>query len=136
MARHSNRNNAISMILPFWVKIMSVWEIDKEMAKHRIVNPLDLTEFDSWVNEATRKDINSIIDRYGDGVFGLKMWKWDVLRGKELRDVGNFEVDLVFRKDRMERVKNLISKYENREIDERKIVDELFDQALYVATWV
>ena len=124
------------MILLFWVKVMSVWEIDKEMVKHRIVNPLDLTEFDSWVNEATRKDINSIVDKYGDGVFGLEFWKWTILKGEKLRDVCNFGVDLIFKEEQLEEVKSLISKYENREIDNREIVDKLFDMALYIAVWV
>jgi len=112
------------------------WEIDREMTRHRVVNPFELTEFDSWVNEATRKDINSIIDKYGDGVFGLKFWKWTILKRKNLCDVCNFGVDLIFKEEQLEEVKSIISKYENREIDNREIVDKLFDMALYIAVWV
>lgn len=120
----------------FWVKVMSVWEIDKEMAKHGIVNPLDLTEFDGWVNDATRRDINSIIDKYDGRVFGLKFWDWKILKGNDLRDVGNFEVDLVFTEEQMEEVKEIIDKYRNRKINDMDIIDELLNRALYVAMWV
>jgi len=120
-----------------------VWEIDKEMAKRGVVNPFELTEFDSWVNEATRKDINSLVDKFGNNVFGLKFWDWIILKGNELRNICNFGVDIVFLKKDLEKVKEAIEEYRksvekkgwNQKLD-KQIVDKLFSLALYSAMWV
>jgi len=112
---------------------MPVWEIDRKMAEHG-VSVLDLTEFDQWVNEATRKDINRIISE--SDVFGLKFWTWDILERHELKNAGNFDVDVILRKEDKEKVLELIGQYKNRKITAKEIVDAIFDMAIYVCTWV
>ena len=118
-----------------------LWEIDKQMLRHRVTNPFELTEFDQWVNDATRKDINSLVER-GE-VFGLKFWSWKIVEGEQLKDAKNFEIDLVFRKKDMDRVKQIIEDYESSKKEngatydlQRSVIDKLFDLAIYTAMWV
>jgi len=109
-------------------------EITKEMIKRR-ANPFDLTEFDQWVNEATRKDIKRIVRERKD-VFGLKFWDWKILEGEELENAGNFSVDVILDKKDKRKVLELIEKYEKGEITDREIVDRIFDLAIYDCLWV
>ena len=44
----------------------------EEIKEHRINSLFDLQETDQWVNDATRKEINWILDNYNDGrIFGV-----------------------------------------------------------------
>jgi len=113
-----------------------VSELAKEMLERGVTNPLDLTEFDQWVNDATRRDIENIARKYNFRVFGLKFWSWRKKRDRELLDTKNFEVDLVFRDEDEPKVDALIEKYERREIDEMKVIEELFDLAVMDCMWV
>jgi len=110
-----------------------VWEIDRKLMEHG-KTPLDVTEFDQWVNEATRKDINKIVSE--KDVFGLKFWTWDILERNELKNVGNFGVDVILKRRDREKILELIEKYKNGKISAREIVDIIFDMAVYVCEWV
>jgi hypothetical protein len=113
-------------------KTQEDWEIDKEMDKRGIVNPIDLEETDTWVNSATRRDIRKILKKYNNKVFGLKFWSWEVVEGEKLKNVGTFEIDLIFRNEDKEKV---FEKIKN-EKDAYKLVLALFDMALYSCSWV
>jgi len=113
------------------------------MEKRGIRNPWDLTEFDAdWVNPATRQDIKEVSEKHGGKVFGLKFWReWTVLRGEDLLDCGNFDVDVIFRDEDEAKVKKLIEDYEPQSKggwsgDLGKIVDALFNLAIESCTWV
>jgi len=82
------------------------------MQAHRIKNPFDLTEFDQWVNDATRKDIETIAAQHGWNVFGLKMWReWTKIRGKDLQGALNFSVDYIFKNEDEKKVDSIIADY-------------------------
>jgi len=110
------------------------------MKAHGITNPWDLTEFDQWINDATRKDINTIAEQHNYEVFGLELWgRWNKIRGKALLDARNFSVDLIFKNQDEAKVDELIRKYEKRgwSMETAKIlVDELYELALMSCTWV
>jgi hypothetical protein len=112
-------------------------KIDEELNRRGIVSPFDLTEFDQWVNDATREDLATLAEQ---DVFGLKMWEWKFLRGDELRNAKNFEVDYVIPEDRLERVKAIIESYEMMEGYDRdlahKTVREISGLAVYSCIWV
>jgi len=111
-----------------------IWNIEREIMERR-VNPFELTEFDQWVNETTRKDIKQIVRERKD-IFGLKFWDWKILEGEELENVGNFSVDVILdKKDKM-KVLELIEKYEKGDISPRKTVYRIFDLAIYDCFWV
>lgn len=110
-----------------------MWEVDKWMREHR-VTPFDLTEFDQGINDASRKDINNLLST--DRVIGLKFWSWKILRGEQLRDVCNFDVDVILRAEDEGKVRDLIGKYENREISDKQVIDAIFDLAVYIPIWV
>ena len=112
-----------------------VSELARSMSE-RGVSPFDLTEFDQWVNDATRTDIENVGRKHDFKVFGLKFWSWTKKRGRELLDVKNFEVDLIFRDEDETKVDEIIRKYERGEIDAKKAVDELFDLAVMDCMWV
>jgi len=113
-----------------------VSELAKRMIEHGVVSPFDLTEFDQWVNDATRKDIENVARKHDFKVFGLKFWSWKKKRGRELIGARNFEVDLIFRDEDEPKVDALIKKYKKREINEMKVVNELFDLAVMDCLWV
>jgi len=65
------------------------------------------------------------------------------LEGEQLKDAKNFEVDLIFRKKDMDRVKQIIEDYESSKKEngatydlQRSVIDKLFDLAIYIAMWV
>jgi len=109
--------------------------IDKALARHN-VSPFDLTEFDQWVNDATRKDVKEIAASCR--VFGLKIWDYEIIEGEALRSgpVYNFSVDLLFFEDKRKLVKALMDRYKRGEMDDMKFIHQLFDEALYVCMWV
>ena len=113
-----------------------VSELTKRMIEHGVVSPFDLTEEDQWVNDATRKDIKNVVIKHNFKVFGLKFWTWNKKRGRELLDVRNFEVDLIFKDENEPKVDGIIQEYKRQEIDEMKVIDELFDLAIMICTWV
>jgi len=57
------------------------------MKEHGISNPWNLTEFDQWVNDATRKDINDAVELNNGQVFGLKIWTWREIEAEHLKEV-------------------------------------------------
>lgn len=117
-------------------------ELARQMEARGISNPWSLTEFDQWVNEATRKDIETLAERHGFKVFGLKMWTWEKIHGKDLVGALNFSVDLIFKNEDEAEVDRLIRGYMeqtkrnwNMKAD-KKLVDKLFTLALHSCTWV
>ena len=86
-------------------------ELAKEMLKRGIASPFDLIEEDQWVNDATRKDIKNVVIKHNFKVFGLKFWTWNKKRGRELLDVRNFEVDLIFKDENEPKVDGIIQEY-------------------------
>jgi len=115
------------------------------MVAHGITNPWDLTEFDQWVNDATRKDIESTAEKRNYEVFGLELWReWRKIRGRDLVDALNFSVDLIFKNEDEAKVDKLISEYEEtqsmetskRLVTSKKLVDQLFQLAIMACTWV
>jgi len=113
------------------------------MKAHGITNPWGLTEFDQWVNDATRKDIETVAEQHNYQVFGLKLWReWEKTRGKALVGCLNFSVDLIFENEDEAKVDELINSYQKHVEGEwstkvdKKIVDDLFALALMSCTWV
>jgi hypothetical protein len=123
--------------------VISVSELAKEMIAHGIRDPWGLTEFDQWVNDATRKDITTIAGQHNYEVFGLHMWgNWEKIRGKDLVGTLNFSVDSIFKNEDEPKVDQIISEYKkaaekawSMQVD-RKAVDGLFKLALMSCTWV
>jgi hypothetical protein len=110
----------------------------------RKISAWSLTEFDAeWVNPATRKDIQFLVEEFKGQVFGLKFWKWKFIKDiNELKDCPNFEIDLIFQNQHEERVRQIIDDYEKRrgqgwsvKLDE-EVIDSLFKLAEYSCTWV
>lgn len=118
-------------------------ELAKQMKAHGITNPWDLTEFDQWVNDATRKDINTMAEQHNYEVFGLHMWRdWEKIRGKALVDALNFSVDLIFKNEDEPKVDQLINEYKKAADEnwamavDKKAVADFFKLAIMSCTWV
>lgn len=120
-------------------------ELAKQMKARGIRNPWNLTEFDQWVNDATRKDIENIAEKHNFEVFGLELWEWKKIRGKNLVGALNFSVDLIFKNEDEPKVDALIREYRifmaPRPIlkvsqHSKKLVDNLFDLSVMPCTWV
>ena len=117
------------------------WEIEKEMENRGIWNPLDLQEFDAdWVNPAIRRDIRRMFEKYNGKIFGLKCWDWKILRGEELLNAHNFDVDFIFREEDYNKVMKIIEYYEgdkNLKLERsRDTVNKLINLAIYTCWWV
>ena len=114
------------------------------MKARGITNPWDLTEFDQWVNDATRKDIEKIVAAQQDWkVFGLEMWReWEKTRGRDLQGALNFSVDYIFKNEAEAKVDALIQQYKKAAEENRStrldsgIVDKLSKLAIHVCWWV
>jgi len=91
----------------------------------------DLEEFDEWVNDATRADL----EQFKEGYFGLQFWTWKMYKAP-FSEVKNFQFDVVLKEEDKEKILEAIKKYESREIDSREVVDKIFDLAVYVCVWV
>jgi len=112
--------------------------MESELIKQMILrgtSPFDLTEFDQWVNDATRKDIESLL-KENNNVFGLKMWTWEKIPAERLDGICNFGVNLIFKKEDEEKVDILIEEYKQGKKKEIDIVDDLFKLAVYDCLWV
>jgi len=124
------------------------------MKAHGITNPWDLTEFDQWVNDATRADIATTAEQHNYEVFGLELWgEWKKIRGRDLVGALNFSVDLIFKNTDEAKVDKLIAEYDEQTRKKwstkkyaaavacisdatKKLVDQLFELALTSCTWV
>ena len=110
------------------------------MSAHGIKNPFDLTEFDQWVNDATRTDINTLTEEHNYEVFGLTLWgEWKKTRGKALVSTLNFSVDLIFKKQDEQKVDALIQGYKKQKWSmktDKQLIDQLFKIALMSCSWV
>jgi len=113
------------------------------MQAHGINNPWNLTEFDQWVNDATRKDIEATAAQHDWNVFGLEMWReWEKIRGKDLQDALNFSVDYIFKNEDEAKVDALIQEYEkaakkswSTKLDS-ETVDKISKLAISCCWWV
>lgn len=110
-----------------------IGKLDEHLAKNKI-NPFYLTEFDQWVNDLTREDINDIIEKYE--VFGVDTFDYKIIEKDELRNAPNFSVNLIFLEEDRDKVVELIEKYRRGEIDIGEIAKKLVDMAFYVCEWV
>ena len=112
--------------------------LTSEMKKRGIRSPFDLREDDQWVNDATRQDIEALV-RQGP-VFGLEFWTWNKFRGDELKDVKNFQLDLLFKEEDESKVDKAIADYKIKKGEgfrtTREIIDELQGLAIYTCLWV
>jgi hypothetical protein len=95
------------------------WEIDKEMRRLGIRDPCDIKEYHQSLNDATRRDINSLLDRYGGKIIGLELWSL-ILRSEELRNVCNFDISYIFREEQEER-SGAVEEYQRKQEELRKI---------------
>jgi hypothetical protein len=114
-------------------------ELAREMKERGITNPWDLTEFDQWVNDATRRDIENTVEKEGGEVFGLKVWTWEILPAEKLKGIYNFGVDLVFRNNDKDKVLMIIDEEGKKPFNmatTKRLVDELFKLAIMSCTWV
>ncbi len=103
------------------------------MKDHGITDPWNLTEFDQWVNDATRVDIETVAKQNNFEVFGLHMWKpWTKIRSKDLTTIPptyNFSVDLIFKNSDEPKVDEIIKNYEE------KAAGKEWDKELRKLTW-
>jgi len=114
-------------------------ELAREMKERGITSPWDLTEFDQWVNDATRKDIENMVEKEGGEVFGLKVWTWEMLPAEKLNGICNFGIDLVFRNRDRAKVLKIIDEESKKPFSmatTKKLVEELFKLAILNCTWV
>lgn len=99
----------------------------------------DLNETDWWVNDATRKDINELVDKYD--IVGLKLDDKIITR-EELKDIYNFGVNYIFLKNDEDQVKEWIAEYNRTKTDEKFLIQyydllkKLEEIAIYSCVWV
>jgi hypothetical protein len=114
----------------------------EEAKKRGIKRFSDLTEFDQWVNDCTRKEINFILDN--NKVFGVNEGdngNYVFVEPYLLRNAKNFSVKLLFKENQRDKIAALIQNY-NCSSDENfnmdllsNFIKELFDNSCYVCVW-
>ena len=117
-------------------------ELCRQMKAHGKTDPWELTEFDQWVNHATRKDVENILAE-DSNVFGVKFWSWVRIPPEKLKGICNFGVDLIFREEDKEQVEELINDYQRDKEQhgwsvkkDKALTEKLFDLAILDCTWV
>jgi len=116
-------------------------ELIGEMKRRGIKNLWEFTEFDTWINDAERKDINSILSTKKE-VFGLKLWDMKILEADQLKNASNFGVDYLFLKKDKERVMKLVKEYQEKEKQEwsMKLVSDFVNRlsklSVHECIWV
>jgi len=114
--------------------------IIEEMRK-RGVTPIDLTEFDQWVNDAIREDINCLVKEEKE-VFGLKVWTYEIIPAEKLINCSNFAVDCIFRNEDKDKILKIIAEYREKEKEGfdikavEKFLDDIFQHVIYACYWV
>ena len=113
------------------------FKIDEALEKHNIAMS-NITEFDTWVNDATREDINIIVEK--QDVFGLKLWSYKIIARDKLKDICNFGVTFIFKIKYMSKIIKYINGYKKyKEFDmarSSKFVSNIIDLAVYACLWV
>ena len=114
----------------------------EEIKEHRINSLFDLQETDQWVNDATRKEINWILDNYNDGrIFGVNDL-YSIVEKENLRDARNFSVKLLFKEEKRNQVKTIIDDYTTERTNKEfidflpKFFKSLIDLSCYCCVWV
>lgn len=114
------------------------YKIDEELKKHGIKSIFDLTEFDQWVNKATREDINSIIEK--QKVFGLKLWEYEIIEREQLDNICNFGVNYIFKIMDRNKILKLVNDYKRKKDfkvqNTMKFVNILSKLSIYYCHWV
>jgi len=121
-------------------------ELAKQMQAHGIKEPENLTEFDQWVNDATRADIQKLVKEHNAQVFGLSVWTWKKTRGIALNEANNFSVDYIFKNSDEPAVDKITTEHDEtakgKEWDKEmqklawKTVENLYKLALDSCLWV
>lgn len=114
----------------------------REMKRRGIKNPFELTEFDQWVNDATREDINILAEKHL--IFGLKLWDFVIIDRNDLKDICNFGVSFIFRSKDRSKILNIIKSYKNHKkrfsgfnmMKTQQAVENLIKLAIYSCVWV
>ena len=113
-----------------------------EEMKQRNANFYDLQETDQWVNEATRSEINYILDH--NKVFGVNQGDngYHFVEPCKLRDSKNFSVKLLFKEDKREEITIIIQNYNCAKVEDfnmnmlAEFIKNLFDNSCYCCIWV
>ena len=116
----------------------------EECKSHNVNNLHELKETDGWVNDATRREINWILDTQGD-VFGLtegENGNWHAVEPCDLRDAKNFSVKVIFRESKRDKIASIVQEYNcNRpykfDMDYMALfIKNIFDMSMYSCIWV
>ena len=112
----------------------------EEAKKHGVNSFYDLKETDDWVNDATRKEINWILNN--KKVFGVNEGQngYHFIETYELRDARNFSVKLLFDESKRNKIAEIVQSHNcqtgfNMDLL-AKFIKILFDNSCYVCTWV
>jgi hypothetical protein len=123
-------------------------EFLKEMQRLGIKDVFEITEFDQSLNDATRREINKLLKRYNNKLFGLKLWDFKIINATELKNIHNFGVNYIFKLEDEEKVKNIIEEYKKKEkeLEEQgipfsaketwELLNKLEEIAIYSCFWV
>jgi len=117
-------------------------EFLKEMQRLGIKDIFEITEFDQSLNDATRREINKLLKRYDDKLFGLKLWDFKIINAEELRNIHNFGVNYIFKLEDEDEVKNIIEEYKKKVKDiysaeaDMELLNKLEEIAIYSCFWV
>ena len=112
-----------------------------EAKKRGFKSFFDLTEYDSeWVNEATKKDVLEIAEKYNYKVFGISMWNWNIVIGEDLKNIKSFDIDYLFKLEDYEKLKKTIDKFEDLRIKTIPFINEFINTienlSIFSCIWV
>jgi hypothetical protein len=99
------------------------------------VSIFELTEFDQWVNEATREDLRMLYDLTNGDIFAIDYDLKEIIEDKDMiLNAKNFSIRAIYLNKDKEKVKELLKKRDK--IDLRKFLDKILGLSVYCCLWV
>jgi hypothetical protein len=106
----------------------------EKMNKYK-VGIFDITEFDQWVNEATREDLRMLYDLTNGDIFAIDYDLKEIIEDKEMiLNAGNFSIRAIYLNKDKEKVKELLEKKDK--MDLRKFLNRILGLSVYCCLWV
>lgn len=84
------------------------------------------------INKATMDMLNELSN---EEVFGLKLWKLQIIDRSDLKDMHKFGINFIFSRYDFDVVKNLIDKYNNEQISYPYLIYRFYQLSIYVCNW-
>jgi hypothetical protein len=106
----------------------------EKMNKYK-VSIFDITEFDQWVNEATKEDLKVLYELTNGDIFAVDYDLKEIIEDKDMiLNAKTFSIRAIYLNKDKEKVKELLRKRDK--MDLKNFINKILDIAIYCCLWV